>query len=556
MKLVFSMARGFYDEDHRVMIRESVDYIRERLEEIGVAKKALVSVMISAEESIGAMVEHAGPKDRLNVKIARFFGDVEIILRMNGSEIKPFVTGMGSASDFLEAEDDDVQRAIRAIILKSQSEQVRFSYSDGQNNCRILVAKAEQTLLIGTVFALILGLIAGFLLKYVFPSGICDIAVGYAIIPIRTVFMNALKMIIAPVVFFSIVSCIAQVKDIKELGRIGAKVIGMYLTTTVFAITIALIFSLLLKPGEWGYALSLGNVQEVIVNTDVDTSILSTIVNIVPSNFVRPFLESDTLQIIFLAIICGIAVGKIGEYSTRISDFFDACNSLALAVTSIITGFIPVAVFCSISLTVIQLGAKTFVSLLGLIGTFGLSIFCMLIVYGLLILILGRLNPLVFYKKNREGMLTSFTLASSSAAMPVNMKICTDKLGISPKVCNFSIPLGATINMDGACIFLVTVSMFLARAYGIEVQSSSLTTFIITVIMLSVGAPGVPGVAIVCLGIALNSLGVPLESIGLVMGIYPFLDMFDTMSNTTGDVAAALIVAKNEKLLDMKKYYS
>ena len=369
--------------------------------------------------------------------------------------------------------------------------------------------------------------------------------------------MNSLKIVIAPVVFFSIVTCISQFKNVAELGRLGAKVMGMYMLTTVIAVLLGTGVFQLLHPGEWGFALTGGvEAAAVTVDTSVDTSLLHTIVNIVPSNFFVPFVESDTLQLIFLAVLCGIAVGMVGEYSGILKEFFEACNSLFLTITGILARVIPVAVFCSIALLVLQLGGNSLFFVLGAGAAHIFAIFCMICIYGLLILILGRLNPLTFFRKNREGMLTSFMLSSSSAAMPTNLKICTEKLGISPKVCNFAIPLGATINMDGTCIYLCTMGLFLARAYGVNVPPSSLLSLAITVILLSLGAPGVPGVGLVCLGVVLTAMNVPIEAIGLVIGINPILDMCNTMSNTTGDVAASLIVAKNEKLLDEKVFRS
>ena len=178
----------------------------------------------------------------------------------------------------------------------------------------------------------------------------------------------------------------------------------------------------------------------------------------------------------------------------------------------------------------------------------------MIAVYGILIALFTRLNPFKFYSKARDGMLTSFSLCSSSAAVPTNMRVCIEKLGISPTVANFSIPLGATINMDGTCMLLTILGLFLARAYGVEVTTSNIMSAFITIILLSLGAPGVPGSAFVCIGIILQVLGVPVEALGLIIPIYPVFDMFDTMSNTTGDMAASLIVAKSENLLDLKVY--
>lgn len=217
---------------------------------------------------------------------------------------------------------------------------------------------------------------------------------------------------------------------------------------------------------------------------------------------------------------------------------------------------IPAAVFCSVSLLVIELGGGSLLSVLGAGLTHVLITLCMLCVYGILVLVMARLNPLTFFRKNWEGMLTSFTLCSSSASMPTNLRTCTDKLGISPKVCNFSIPLGATVNMDGTCIYLCVMGLFLARAYGVSVPLSSLFSIAVTIVLLSLGAPGVPGSALVCMSVVLTALNVPVEAIGLIIAIDPLLDMFITMSNTTGDVMAALVVARTEKLLDLEKYKS
>ena len=180
----------------------------------------------------------------------------------------------------------------------------------------------------------------------------------------------------------------------------------------------------------------------------------------------------------------------------------------------------------------------------------------MLIVYGLAILIVGRLNPLTFFKKNLEGMVTSFSLCSSSAMMPVNMRICTEKMGISPKVSSFSIPLGATVNMDGSCINLTMSALFLAKMYGINVPTSTLISMAVTIILLSVGSPGVPGAGLVCIAVVLRCIGCPLEAVGLIMTVYPFVDLLITMSNTTGDMAATLVVAKSEHLLDERVFKS
>ena len=265
-------------------------------------------------------------------------------------------------------------------------------------------------------------------------------------------------------------------------------------------------------------------------------------------------MESNTLQIIFLAILLGIAVGMIGSYSRIIMDLFDACNQLFLTVTTLIAKLIPLAVFSSMFILITDTGTDSMKSIFGMGITVLLTLLCMMASYGVLILVIARLNPFIFFKKNLPGMLNAFSLSSSNAAMPMNIQICTDKMGISPKVCNFSIPLGATINMDGVSAYLAVATLFLAKMYGVEIPESALVSIVISIVMLSLGTPGVPGASLVCVGVLLNTVGVPIEAIGLVMGIDSVIDMFRTVSNTTGDMAVTLIVAKLENLLDVMKY--
>lgn len=531
--------------------KDAVKFIGETLPSLGIKKKFAQKTELLSEETISMFLEHAPEDAVLQVRILRFFGDANVTISMRGEEFEP----LGS-TDRLDMDGDELlsENAIRALLLRSHGENFKYRCKNGVNHARILTGQTVQHSKNATFIALFLGLLLGLLAKFVLSAHATEILTGYALNPIRTVFMNALKIIIAPVVFFSIVTCFSQFNNLSELGKVGAKVIGMYLLTTLIAIAISIGAFYLVQPGTFGFALSGAAAPAVEVDTDVEYGILPMLMNIVPSNFLAPFLESDTLQIIFLAILVGAAVGAIGQYSKPLKELFEGLNSLFLQITTIISKFIPVAVLVSVAMIVIDLGGDSLLSVAAGAGTQVMTLTLMMAIYGLLILLMARLNPLPFYRKGREGMLTSFTLSSSSAAMPTNLRVATEKLGISPKVANFSIPLGTTINMDGACIFLTVLGLFLARAYGVEVTASTLLSAAVTIVLLSLGAPGVPGAALVCLGVVLKSLNVPVEAIGLIIAITPLLDMFDTMNNTTGDLAAALIVAKSENLLDKAVY--
>lgn len=529
-----------------------MQFIESTLEEAGVGSGYVMRTLLLCEEMLAEMIESADGHGDARIKINKTLGDTAVKISTKGNELD--LIGM-DASLTGDLDDEEAQDALRSIILKSYGDSIKYSHNRGINSVRIMTGERAISSAKLTLGALALGVLFGLFIKFVLPEAACTGICEYLLSPASTIFMNALKIVIAPVVFFSIVTCISGFGDLSELGRIGARVMGMYLLTTVIAVVMAFTVTTLISPGTFGAGLAMTGTQTVDIDTDVDTSLLSTIINIVPSNLIRPFLEADTLQLIFLAVIIGIAVGKIGEYTPVLTEIFEACNQLFLTLTTMIAKFIPVAVFCSVSLMLVNLGGSSFLSLLGYAMTNILMIAIMLVIYGILVMVLGRLNPIVFFRKNREGMITSFTLSSSSAAMPTNIRTCTDKLGISPKVCNFSIPLGATINMDGTCISLVLLGLYLAKMYGVTVKPSMILPLAVTIILLSLGCPGVPGAGLVCAGIVLEQLGVPIGAMGLILAIDPILDMFDTMSNTTGDVTCALITASKENLVDKDIYY-
>ncbi|WP_026666297.1 dicarboxylate/amino acid:cation symporter [Butyrivibrio sp. FC2001] len=532
-------------------------YLTEELSKRKVNQKALLKAELLCEEAILKVAQYAREDTTLSIRIRRSIGGTYVEIQAKGEEI-PELFGDGNisyAAKTLESSEEDIDTGL--LILVANEKHVKYSNNNGTNLFKITVGKSEQSTTRLTLYALAVSIVIGVIFKLFVPefvnTGLCT----YIFVPIRTMFMNALKIVVGPVVFFSIVTCISQFTNLSELGKIGVKVICMYMLTTLIAIVVGFGMFFIINPGMWGGAL-IGNLTtlEPTVSTGVAVSILSTIINIIPANIVRPFLESDTLQIIFLAILLGAAVGMIGSYSKIVRDLFEAFNELFLTVTTLITKLIPLVLFSSMFIMLTTTGFETMKAMFGMALTDVLALSCMMVVYGILILLIGRLNPFTFFRKNLRGMLNAFSLSSSSASMPVNIKICTDDLGISPKVCNFSIPLGATINMDGVSVHLAVASMFLAKMYGVEVPHSMALSIIITIVMLSLGTPSVTGASLVCLGILLDMIGVPMEAIGLIIGVDSLLDMFRTVSNTTGDIAVTLIVAKMEKLLDIDVYKS
>lgn len=371
--------------------------------------------------------------------------------------------------------------------------------------------------------------------------------------PIKTMYMNALKMIAAPVVFFSIVGCFSQHSNPSGLGRIGGKIIGLYMLTTVIAVSVGIGTYLLFRPGDPSAAAGLSSKVPALASQTASVSIKDMIVGFVPSNILAPFLESNMLQLIFLAVLCGMAVGSIGDHSEKLRNLFEACNELFLKVTSLIMRTTPIAVFCSILSMVLKTGPSSLVSVASMFGTFLLGLLVMVLIYCGILLFAG-VNPLHFFRLYLPSMLQVFSIASSNAAISINMEACKKNLCISPKIYSLSIPLGATINMDGTSILLAVQVLTLAKIYGVVVPGSALVTLAISIILMSIGAPGVPGSGIIILSMLLSQIGVPVEGVALVMGIGPLVGMFISMCNCLGDVVITTVVAKNENLIDLKPW--
>ncbi|MCR5746865.1 MAG: dicarboxylate/amino acid:cation symporter [Lachnospiraceae bacterium] len=542
-------------------IREMTDFVKENLESYGIKKRDCYKAIHAVEEVAESLINHKKSTDnadanQLYIIIKAFFGSVRIELSTEGEKYSLANNIESTQIDMEEGPVANIQDTLRHKILDSMTDSIKYHHYDGVNYVQMLVIKSRQALLIGTIGGMILAIICGF----IFAAFLSDDSITFLnstfLTPVKTMYMNALKMIVCPVVFFSIISSIMQFSDLSALGRIGGKIIGLYLFTTVVAIAIGIGMFFIFQPGDASFAKEMVADASAITSQKMNVSIKDTIVGIIPSDIISPFLKANMLQLIFMAVIMGIATGLLGKYSKTLSDLFNACNDLFLKVTSLIIKAMPVAVFCSILSMMLTMGIKSILSVLGMFGTYILGIFATMCFYILLMVILGRMNPIPFIKKYSPFMLQVFSLASSNAAIPVNMEACEKKIGISKKIFSLSIPLGATINMDGTCVYLTVFALALAKAYGVNITGVAMLSMIISTFVLSIGAPGIPGSGLICLSVLLAGMNVPVEAVGLVMGIDSICGMFRCMNNSLGDVVASTIVAKSENELDMNIYNS
>ena len=536
----------------RTGLGKGLDIIEEKLTKYGLNRKEITKSMLAAEEVMNALLEHSENADYLHLSLRRVLDEIYIEISVPGKEFSFEKSLPLGSTDELDDVGPDAERAIRGMILKSFVNDLKYRHRGNINTVRISVLKSKHGMLYKTLGAMALAVLVGIILNAVASESVINILNNSVLSPAKTMFLNALKMVVAPVVFFSIVSCISQFSDFSEMGRIGGRTIAMYLLTTLLATAVGVGTFYLFKPGEFGSFVAAatdvsGTAQEVKV------SFVDMIVNIVPSNFVKPFLEADMLQLIFLAVLCGVAVGMIGKYSRILSDLFTACNELFLKITVLIVKLMPLAAFCSILSMMLKTGTDALLSVLGIFGVFAIGLMLMMLVYCLLMIVFARLNPVPFCKKYAPTMMQVFSVASSNAALPLNIE-ASKKLGISSKVYALSLPLGATINMDGTCIYLTIFALALAKVCGVDIPSASLMSVIVSTLVLSVGAPGIPGSGLVCLSVLLAQLNVPIEAVALVMGIDPLIGMMRCMSNCLGDMAVSAIVAKREGALDIQAY--
>ena len=538
-------------------VEQAVEYCHTFFRDAKISRREQTKAALVMEEAIESLVAHrTGEESMLNVHARARFGTITIELSAPGEEYA-LAHNMNSAA-LLEEDisSTDTLDTIRNILLRSLTDGLKYRHKNDVNYIRMTVVRSRHAFLYQTLGAMLAAIAVGALLSLMAPGAFNSVLDANILSPVKTMYMNALKMVVAPVVFFSIISCIVQFSDLSALGRIGIKIFAMYILTTVIAVAVGFGAFFLLEPGN--AALTEGVMADAtsITSQNMDVSIKDTIVDIVPSNFVAPFVNSNMMQLIFLAILFGIATGLIGKYSTMLTEFFQALNDLFLKVATIIIKVMPIAVFCSIASMMLSMGISSILSVLGMFGTFLFGLACMILVYCLLMLVFARLNPIPFLKKYSTVMLQVFSTGSSNASIPLNMDACENKLGISEKVFSLSIPLGATLNMDGTCIYLAVFSLALAKAYGITVTGGMLLSMMSSIIVLSMGAPGIPNSGLICLSVLLAQMNVPVEAIGLIMGIDSFAGMFRTMNNCLGDVAVTSIVAKSEGEMDLNVYMS
>lgn len=380
-------------------------------------------------------------------------------------------------------------------------------------------------------------LIQGFLVDGVFYVG-------------GAIFMASLKLLVVPLVFVSLVCGTAALEDVSRLGRIGGKTLGLYLLTTAIAVSLALLTALWVMPGA---GLTLPTETSFVAREA--PSLTETLINIFPTNPVRAMAEGNMLQIIVFALLFGFAMTLSGEPGRRLLSVFEDANRVILRLVEVLMWVAPYGVFCLLAKVFALQGLAT---ILDLFQYFLTVLFVLLlhgvVVYPALLMVFSGLDPRLLLRKMRAPISFAFSTASSNATLPVTLETVEEKLGVKNSVASFTIPLGATINMDGTAIMQGVATAFIAQAYGIELGVTQLVVVVLTATLASIGTAGVPGVGLIMLALVLNQVGLPVEGIGLIVGVDRLLDMVRTAVNITGDSVVSCIVAKSEGEFSIEQY--
>ncbi|MGR3039761.1 dicarboxylate/amino acid:cation symporter [Vibrio vulnificus] len=402
------------------------------------------------------------------------------------------------------------------------------------------------------ILGMVAGILTGFAIRALFAdNGFVDAYIVNGLFEVGgKIFIASLKMLVVPLIFVSLVCGTSSLKDISTLGRMGGKTLAFYITTTAVAITLALTMGTVFQPGSGADLTAASSFKSAEA-----PSLGQVIIDMFPTNPISAMAEGKTLQVIVFALLFGIAISAAGKPGERIAAIFSDLNEVIMKLVALLMNLAPYGVFFLMAKLFTGLGLGAIINL----GEYFLVLTATLLIHGLVtysLMLKGftGLSPLTFLKKMEDAIMFAFSTASSNATIPATMETVKNRLGVDNKIASFTVPLGATVNMDGTAIMQGVATAFIAQAFNIDLSMGDYVMVILTATLASIGTAGVPGVGLVMLAMVLNQVGLPLEGIALIMGVDRLLDMIRTAVNITGDACVSVIVAKSEDALDLDRF--
>lgn len=541
-------------QDTQSAVNSALEYINACLKSFTprLKHKDELQASLMAEESLLRLMKYAdfSKVSTIFVKVMRIFGTVKIKLRVPGEKFN-FAETLGVDTALADEGMPDTQEAIQNIIIRSFEDRLAYSHKNGLNTITAVAVKSTMEGVYITLVALFAAVIIGGLMKSFATAELCASVNNIFLARFNTMYMNALKTAVTPLVFFSIITCIAQFGSFSELGKTGGLIISLFLVMTFLSSSIGAGVFMIFRPGA-----------EIHAFTDSAGAVIPTssfhqgdfITSIIPSNILAPFLNMNMIQVIFLAFALGVSMGATGEAGgvKILRDFFEACNKMFMTFTRALIALIPAAAFCAILSAVLTSDAGILLSLGGfcVANVTGLAlVLCLDMAY---VALVGRVSPFTFVRKYFPVMLFSLT-SSTTGCIPINLEYC-EKLGIPRKICSFSVPLGATVSLDGVAMYVSLASLTLAGVYGVHPDFAGIVGVIVSSVILAVSAPGIPGTGLICIAVLTAQIGVPAEAIGLIMGVDAVLTTFRTPVNIFSIVSTSLVASSRMGVLDLEAF--
>jgi Na+/H+-dicarboxylate symporter len=392
------------------------------------------------------------------------------------------------------------------------------------------------------LLGLVGGIVVGLLQYWLLPEAVNDATVRYFHDPIGRLFLNGIRLLVVPLVLVSLTLGTAAIGDLGKLGRIGGKTMAVYLTTTAVAISIGFALAFLVQPGS-----GLSIPTDAAFTGREAPPLTDILVDIVPTNPFAAMVEGKMLQVIFVAILAGLAVARLRERAEPLVRVLESMDQVIQAMVTMIMYVAPLGVFALIAKVIVGEGLAVFVPLLKYMGAvLGALLIHAVVVYPTYLTVLGRLNPVQFFKNIFPAQVVAFSTSSSNATLPVTMEVAEHRLGTRESIHAFTLPLGATVNMDGTAIMQGVATVFIANVYGVDLSAGDFLRVVLMATLASIGTAGVPGVGLIMLSMVLVEVGLPVEGIGIILGVDRLLDMSRTAVNITGDLMCTAVVARSE----------
>ena len=412
-------------------------------------------------------------------------------------------------------------------------------------------ARLTRNILIGMLAGLLVGSVIH-ALSLAESNPVLTLGVEGVIDAVGSIFIASLKLLVVPLVFFSLATGASNLSDSSSIGRIGVKTLGLYLVTTAIAITLALTLANIVDPG---LGIDLGKASSF--DAKESPPLIDVIVGIMPTNPVSAMAEGNMLQVIVFAILVGVAIAKSGQYGARVRESLNDWNEIVMRLILMLMNLAPVGVFCLMVTLFASMGFSAIADLIKYFMTVaGVLLVHFILTYSLMVRFVAGLDPIAFYRKFGPVMAYAFSTSSSNATLPVTLETVEHRLGVKNEVASFTVPLGATINMDGTAIMQGVATVFIAQAYNIDISLTGYLMVILTATMASIGTAGVPGVGLITLALVLQQVGLPVEGIALIIGVDRLLDMMRTAVNVSGDAAISTVVARSEGKFDLDVFKS